>query len=414
MKRLLSTLLFIVLFLNLTGCAPKTDLKTNPTSQQLQTTTSSSPSQIEEPVTEIPRALATSTAKPSEQTALPDSTAVNGQLRVHFIDVGQADSILIQTPENKAMLIDAGENDDGNLVTSYIKSQGINKISVVVGTHPHEDHLGGLDTVINNFSIEKIYMPKVSSKSDAFEDVWAAIRNKGLTVTTAKAGVNVNFDSTLKTEILAPNKDSYDDINNYSAVIKMTYNNTSFLFTGDSESISEKEMLSAGIDLKADVLKVGHHGSGYSTGALFLKKVSPKYAVISVGENNNYNHPDNLILNRLKTYGVELFRTDKSGTIVATSDGNTIKFDKKASPVKSQAPPEKTQDNRVTDTVSTDNSKKQTASVEKKEITVYVTKSGDKYHTESCQYLKKSKISISLDDAKSQGFTSCSKCHPPQ
>ena len=147
-------------------------------------------------------------------------------------------------------------------------------------------------------------------------------------MTTAFAGTNIEVDTNLKVEMLSPNSENYDDMNNYSAVIKLSYNNTSFLFTGDAESISEQEMISKGYDLKADVLKVGHHGSATSTTALFLNKVSPQYAIISVGKENSYGHPDNLILNRLKTFGVEVFRTDEAGTIIATSDGETIKFDK--------------------------------------------------------------------------------------
>ena len=414
MKKLTSSLLFIVLFLNLMSCTPSSDLRTNVTSTPNRSVEISTPTHVvESETTAVPGALVQPTDKPVE-TKLPDTKVFNGQLKVHFIDVGQADSILIQTPNNKTMLIDAGNNNDGDFVVSYIKAQGIDEINVLVGTHPHEDHIGGLDTVINTFDIEKIYMPKVSSNTSTYIDVMSAISNKNLQVTTAKAGVTIGFDNSLKTDIIAPNSESYEDSNNFSAVIKMTYQNTSFLFTGDSESISEKEMISAGFDLQADLLKVGHHGSGFSTGALFLKKVSPKYALISVGENNSYNHPDNLVLNRLKTYGAETYRTDKLGTVVATSDGNTITLDKKASPEKSQAPPEPPKDSKDNTVSSSDNSSNQTVSTDKKEITVFVTKSGKKYHSEGCQYLKKSKIPISFDNAKSQGFTSCSRCKPPQ
>jgi competence protein ComEC len=269
------------------------------------------------------------TQEPSEMPgAISQDKKTLSPLEVHFLDVGQADCILIKTPLQKVILIDSGKNSHENTVVSYIKSQGIDTIDAVVGTHPHEDHIGGLDAVINNFDIGKIFMPKVSHTTKTFEDVLNAVKNKGLKVTTAFAGTNIEVDTNLKVEMLSPNSETYDDMNNYSAVIKLSYNNTSFLFTGDAESISEQEMISKGYDLKADVLKVGHHGSATSTTALFLNKVSPQYAIISVGKENSYGHPDNLILNRLKTFGVEVFRTDEAGTIIATSDGETIKFDK--------------------------------------------------------------------------------------
>ncbi|NLI57224.1 MAG: MBL fold metallo-hydrolase [Clostridium sp.] len=305
MKRLLMVLLVIMLLTSFIGCSTVNS----------PVRTSNSNDYITQEPSEMPGAISQ-----DKKTLSP--------LEVHFLDVGQADCILIKTPLQKVILIDSGKNSHENTVVSYIKSQGIDTIDAVVGTHPHEDHIGGLDAVINNFDIGKIFMPKVSHTTKTFEDVLNAVKNKGLKVTTAFAGTNIEVDTNLKVEMLSPNSETYDDMNNYSAVIKLSYNNTSFLFTGDAESISEQEMISKGYDLKADVLKVGHHGSATSTTALFLNKVSPQYAIISVGKENSYGHPDNLILNRLKTFGVEVFRTDEAGTIIATSDGETIKFDK--------------------------------------------------------------------------------------
>lgn len=305
MKRLLMVLLVIMLLTSFIGCSTVNS----------PVRTSNSNDYITQEPSEMPGAISQ-----DKKTLSP--------LEVHFLDVGQADCILIKTPLQKVILIDSGKNSHENTVVSYIKSQGIDTIDAVVGTHPHEDHIGGLDAVINNFDIGKIFMPKVSHTTKTFEDVLNAVKNKGLKVTTAFAGTNIEVDTNLKVEMLSPNSETYDDMNNYSAVIKLSYNNTSFLFTGDAESISEQEMISKGYDLKADVLKVGHHGSATSTTALFLNKVSPQYAIISVGKENSYGHPDNLILNRLNTFGVEVFRTDEAGTIIATSDGETIKFDK--------------------------------------------------------------------------------------
>ena len=176
------------------------------------------------------------------------------ELKVHIIDVGQADCIFIQAPK-KNMLIDAGNDADSNLIISYLKNLGISKIDIVVGTHPHEDHIGSLDSVINTFDIGKIYMPKVSHNTKTFEDVLTAIKNKGLKVTTAIAGVSLDLGKGLTAKMLAPNSSKYNDLNDYSAVIKLTFGNTSFLFTGDAETVSEQKCLQRSMTLKLMCLK---------------------------------------------------------------------------------------------------------------------------------------------------------------
>lgn len=249
-------------------------------------------------------------------------------LEVHFIDVGQGDSILVKTPNGKSLLIDAAKNTEGSKVVQYIKSQGIGKLDALVGTHPHEDHIGGMDMVVKAFDIGSIYMPKISTTTRTFKDLLNAIGKKGLKIDTAKAGVDIGIDKSVKISILAPNSSDYEELNDYSAVIKLTYNKTSFLLTGDAGNISEREMLSKGYSLKADVLKVGHHGSRTSTSDEFLKAVNPSYAVISVAESNEYGHPHKETLRELKGANIQILRTDESGTVIASSDGKTIKFRK--------------------------------------------------------------------------------------
>jgi competence protein ComEC len=250
--------------------------------------------------------------------------AAASPLSVHFIDVGQADSILVHTPSGNNMLIDAGNNDDGDTVTSYLSRHGVKRLDVLIGTHPHEDHIGGMDTVIHQYQIGKIYMPKVTSTTKTFEDVLQAIKNKGLKINSPIPGSMISLDSAVKVAILAPNSSKYKDLNNYSIVIKISYDKTSFLLTGDAEKESEEEMLAKGFNLKADVLKVGHHGSNSSTSAAFLKAVAPKYAVICVGKGNDYGHPKQVILNRLKRAGAKVYRTDLNGTVIAESDGKKV------------------------------------------------------------------------------------------
>lgn len=253
-------------------------------------------------------------------TEAPDTT-----LRVEFLDAGQADSIFITLPDRRVILIDGGNNKDGKPLTDYLKSRGVEKIDLMVATHPHEDHIGGLDVVLQNIPVGKIYAPKVADSdlpaTKAYEDFLKAVQNGGYALTAAKSGMELLEEDGLRVECFAPNTDDYADLNNYSVVLKLTYRQVSFLFTGDAEKQSESEMLAAGYDLSADVLKVGHHGSDSSTGADFLAEVRPKDAVISCGEGNSYGHPHKETLDALAKAGVKVFRTDSDGTVIAETDG---------------------------------------------------------------------------------------------
>lgn len=243
------------------------------------------------------------------------------QIKIHYIDVGQGDSIFIELPNNSTMLIDAGESSKGQIVTNYIKSLGYSKIDYLVGTHPHTDHIGGLAYVINNFSIGSIYMPKAISTSKTYENLLNTISQKNLKVTTAKANVNILNNNNLKIDIIAPNSDSYSELNNYSAVVKIIYENRKFLFMGDAETKSENEIMS---DVSADVIKIGHHGSDTSSGQSFVNKVKAKYVIIMVGNNNRYDHPYQTIIDRWTSTGATIYRTDLNGNIIVTSDGNLL------------------------------------------------------------------------------------------
>ncbi|WP_018249650.1 MBL fold metallo-hydrolase [Orenia marismortui] len=260
---------------------------------------------------------------------LNQSTIKKKLLKAHFIDVGQADSTLIQLPNNQNILIDGGNNSDASLIIRYLNNLHIKKIDYLIATHPHEDHIGGLDNIINNFKINKIYMPEVSHTSQSFKDLLLSISNKGLKINAAKTGISLLDDNKLHIKIIAPIKNYYDELNNYSVIAKITFDKISILFTGDAESEVEKELLDTNYNLEADLLKVAHHGSNSSTTSSFLKRVNPKYAVISVGKNNKYGHPNKSTLRKLQQEDIKVFRTDKQGTIVAISNGKSISFNKK-------------------------------------------------------------------------------------
>ena len=258
------------------------------------------------------------------------STFSGDTLRVNYIDVGQGDSIFIELPNKETMLIDAGEAYKSDSVINYLNNLGIKRIDYVVGTHPHTDHIGGLESVINTFDIGSIYMPNAISTSKTYEDLLTTISNKGLKVKTAKSGVVVLNEDNLKLEFIAPNSDNYSNLNNYSAVLKLTYLDNTFLFMGDAETLSEDEITS---DVKADVIKVGHHGSDSSSSVEFVKKVNPEYAIIMVGEGNSYNHPYQSIINRYLSMDAKVLRTDLDGNIICDSDGIDVscKGDKESS-----------------------------------------------------------------------------------
>lgn len=250
-----------------------------------------------------------------------DFVASEDQVIAHYIDVGQGDASFIEFPNGEVMLIDAGIASSSEKIIDYIKNLGYDRINYVIATHPHADHIGGLAEVIESFDIGTIYMPKAVSTSKTYENLLETIKDKGLSVKTGKAGVSVLQEDDLTIEMLAPNQDKYSSLNNYSIVLKIIYGNISFLYTGDAEELSEKEITE---NVEADVLKVGHHGSDTSSSEEFLEKVNPKYAIISVGEDNSYDHPASSTIEKLEKYTNHIYRTDLNGTVVVTTDGINI------------------------------------------------------------------------------------------
>lgn len=252
------------------------------------------------------------------------SEPASGELTVHFIDVGQGASTLIVGPKGETMLYDAGKigGDAGDEVVSYIKELGLDKIDVVIATHPHSDHINGLDDVIRTFDVGSVYMPRVSHTTKTYENLLLSIKEAGLKVKEGKAGVKIPFGD-VSVQVVSPSSNQYDNLNDWSVSIRVVYGDNSFIFTGDAEYVAEQEMVKSGYDLKSDVYTVGHHGSSTSSSEEFLDAVNPTYAIIQTGE-NSYGHPHREILERLKERNLKVYRTDLAGDIVMVSDGTEI------------------------------------------------------------------------------------------
>lgn len=385
---------------------------TSVSTKAVQTTTSS---------TTVPKTTPSQTDAPStvpQETTTPATTAVptspmpiigssistdSGKIKVHFINVGQADSIFIELPNDQTMLIDAGTSSSGAVVAKYVSSR-TSKLTYAVASHPHADHIGGMAKVINSIPIERFIMPRKQHTTATFEGMLDALIANDIKVTEAKTGVSILDTRDLDIDILGPHSSvSGSNLNNYSAIIRIRYKSADFLFVGDAESSA----LSGLSEMNMDVLKVGHHGSDTSSPLSFLKKVDPEYSVISVG-NNSYGHPARSSLANLNTVGSKVYRTDISGTLIITSDGKNFEVNKNpAKAVAAAAVP-------VTSTPTTKpKTTKPTAPVAStsKTVTIYGTATGSKYHKSGCRYLSKSKIPMTLSEAKADGLTACSVCH---
>ena len=394
--RIFSALLALLLVMcTLVGCVIPQDMYFERTEAEQTTRRPSTEGKDDEDDEEkAPTQASTATAKDDHVTVPNDSS-----LAVHFIDVGQADAALILC-DGKAMLIDGGNSEDSSLIYTYLRDRGIDYLDYVVCTHAHEDHVGGLSGALSYADAGRVFAPVTSYNTRAFENFVSKAEERGCAVTVPKAGERFSLGSASVT-VLGPIKE-YDDPNNTSIVLRVVYGEVSFLFTGDMESDAERDLIDAGVDLSATVLKVGHHGSDTSSSYLFLREVAPTYGVISVGEGNSYGHPNEKILSRYRDADVTLYRTDLQGDIICTSeDGKTVNF---TTAKNSDAVTNPTEGDRTeSDTVAGDSY-------------AYIGNvNSKKYHEPDCSSLPEENNRIyflSKEEAEAAGYTPCGRCDP--
>lgn len=338
MKRILSLcLILIFVILVLTGC----DLfasATNSASTLSQVQESSRDTAASPPVSHSPVSVAPDSSESFQPYSTEDTVEETREpldnIHVHFLDVGQGDCIFIELPNHKTMLIDAGEDEYADEIVTYIFNQGYDTLDYVVATHNHSDHIGSMPAVLGNFIVKNIYATFDTTSSRTYNDFTAAAQNSGAALHTVSAGFVITNEPNLLIEVVAPKTIDSDEPNNNSVVIKLTYGNNHFLFTGDAEKAEEDGIWT---NIKCDVLKIGHHGSNSSTSANFLKKTEPTYAVISCGLHNSYGHPTDTVLKRLADRNIKTYRTDLQGTIVMTSDGKTVTVNVQPSDITTQS-----------------------------------------------------------------------------
>lgn len=352
----------------------------------------------------------------TEQSAEQDTE----KLTVSFLNVGQADCTLITLGE-ETLLIDAGDAKSGDKIVEYMQKQNIDDIDYFVTTHPHADHIGSAVTVMNHYPVDILLMPDAERTTKTYQNFITYIEEKDCQKIVPNQHDVYNLGNA-SFEILSPNDFPYNsNINNASIVLKLNYKDNSFLFMGDAEAPLENALMqNIGANLKADVIKVGHHGSSSSTTESFIQYVLPEIAVISAGQNNQYGHPAQQILNLLIAMNAEVYRTDLDGTITLTSNGEEITV-KTHDDIQNNNNVQDSDEYSDTDTNTwssdeysdTDSNTWSSNDTENNiEIVVYITNTGTKYHNSGCRYLSKSKIPISLENAQTDGYTPCKVCNP--
>lgn len=376
---------------------------------------------------------AASTQALSTQGASTDDAASPAPLTVYFLSVGQGDSELVVLPDGTTFLIDAGDADGGRVVVDYLTRElGLSRIDYLVATHPESDHIGGMAAVLrSDLEIGGVVAPEVSNDTSTYERFLAAVADRGLSITSAWAGLALYDQGGCRVEVLSPSLEaspSYKDVNDWSAVLKVTYGETSFLFMGDA-SYKVVEALGVG---HVDVLKVGHHGSNTAVSIPLLLAITPSIGVIEVGAGNSYGLPTQESLDELGYCDVQVWRTDLDGTVEVTSDGSAIgvrsrdtgsaqPVDPDASPAVPVAdapgegepgagPESGTGAGGGVDGGAASGDVAANGNIELSGRTVYITDTGEKYHAEGCRYLAESSIAVDEAQAVAWGYAPCSVC----
>ena len=351
------------------------------------------------------------------KNSLDNLPAASSKLVVHFIDVWQGDASLIQIPGNINILIDGGSRVKGPRVVSYLKSLGIKKLNIVIGTHPHEDHIGGLINVINAFEVDNVIDSGVSHTSYTYKRYLQAIAKKNINFLIPPVGESYKLNDDTELLICGPHKKNSNDLNNSSVVAKLKYKDISFLFTGDAEKKQENQLLASGLDLSSTVLKVGHHGSKSSSTKNFLKKVNPIISIISVGASNAYGHPSQTVIDNLLSVGSTVYRTDTTGNIVIETDGISLNV-VKGTPFVSSITTTEAATSSTASFVAVESTTTTTIQEQQSQGAFVGSKKSDVYHYPNCGSAKNIKpenlITFnSVEEAKNAGYRPCKNCKPP-
>lgn len=336
-------------------------------------------------------------------------------MTVTFIDVAQGDAALVELPDRKTMLIDAGEASASQQVLDTLEAAAVDRIDYLVASHPHADHIGGMEAVLDAYDVTEIWAPDAPDSTDTYAGFLDAVEAKDLTINAAEAGTTIVDDNAgYEVELLAPAEDvESDDMNDYSAIVRIVYGDTALLFTGDA---SASEIVAADPG-DVDVLKAAHHGSETGTNGAVMNETAPESVVLSYAEGNSYGHPDQSVLDAISAAGATAYSTAAHGDITCVSDGNTVAISTERA---GEIVAGMTAEERAAAEAQAEAAAKAEAEAEaqaqaqQQEDTVVITQSGSKYHRPGCRTLNRSKntSTVTRPDAESRGLGPCGVCHP--